>query len=90
MDSGIDAGEVSPVLGVSLGKDGAYKDSAATRMVSREEFESFRETVRSAIQRLCTDLLAGDISIDPKHLPGGRDKTACTYCDYRAICLFEN
>lgn len=90
MDSDIADGRASAVLGVSRDKSGALKDSAATRMVSREEFDEFRQTVRKTVSRLCEELVSGDISIDPKRLYGGKDMTACTYCDYRSVCLFEN
>ena len=89
MDKGIDEGESSPVLGVSLAKDGGYRDSAVTRMVSREEFDGFRKTVKKAIEDLCVRLVSGDISIAPRRFAGSGDKTACTYCDFRSICLFE-
>jgi len=89
IDRGIDEGEPSVVLGVSKDKTGAYKGSAVTKTVSEEEFEEFRETVKNAVKSLCTDMLSGDISIDPGALTGGRDRSACTYCRYKSVCLFE-
>ena len=68
---------------MALGADKAW-------LVSGEEFDEFRNTVKAAIARLCSDMLSGDISIAPKPLYGGRDRTSCTFCGYRSICLFEN
>lgn len=89
IDRGIDEGETSSVLGVSRNKNGEYRDSAVTKLVSAEEFDEFRSAVRDAVKRLCSGLLSGDIGIAPKRIPGGGNKTACDYCDYRSICLFE-
>ncbi|HCU08502.1 MAG TPA: hypothetical protein DF480_06030 [Clostridiales bacterium] len=83
MDHSLEDGEKSTVIPVKR-KNSGYD---STRAVSREEFEAFRKEFRQELQEVCKRLTEGVTDIQPKKL--GRDRTACTYCDYRSICLFD-
>ena len=55
-------------------------------MLSETEFEALTETVSQKVTELCRDLAAGKIDIEPMKT---RDRSACTYCQYKGICRFD-
>jgi ATP-dependent helicase/nuclease subunit B len=83
MDDSLADGEKSTVIPVKR-KHSGYDSS---RAVSRVEFEDFRKEFRQELQKVCKSLTEGVTDIRPRKL--GRERTACTYCDYRSICLFD-
>lgn len=68
---------------VTLSKGGGLGSYA----VKENQFRLINDHVEKMIQNMGAALLGGDISIDP-YLKGG-GKNPCTFCDYRAACLFD-
>lgn len=54
---------------------------------TQEEFAAFQEQVNNKIDRMCRELLDGNIGIEPLKI---KENTACKYCDYKGICMFDN
>ena len=84
LDSGISG--YSDVVPIRLTKDG-YAGTSARRLLSEEDFQQFIGAVDQTIETLCKEFLAGSIEIKPKKR---KNETACTYCDYKSICNYEN
>ncbi|MGL5648651.1 MAG: helicase-exonuclease AddAB subunit AddB [Clostridium sp.] len=82
MDNDMDT--YSLIIPARFKKDGNFdsKSSVATE----EEFELLREYVNVKMTELCTDMLSGDIKIEPIKYDK-RDN--CTYCEYSSICQFD-
>lgn len=80
----------SKVIPVRLNKDGELTGKS---VVSKEDFDAITSSVSELIDRLCSDMLAGDVKARPKKSKtkdiNGNEKTACTYCNYRGICSFD-
>lgn len=55
-------------------------------LVSRAEFDALLEQVEGKINEMCQRLVSGDISIFPMKM---REETACKFCDYKSICMFD-
>lgn len=92
MDGEIDgASHVIPVK-VS-GKDGSYRPSAGGYLMSKEEFGQLYQQVEEQVERICGEICSGSIDIRPKREKEkdmeGNYKTACKYCGYRSICIFD-
>lgn len=68
---------------VSLSKSGDWGSYA----ISKEQFERLNRHVEDAVRKMGSLVFGGDISINP-YLKGG-GKNPCTYCDYKAACLFD-
>jgi ATP-dependent helicase/nuclease subunit B len=51
------------------------------------EFANFQEQVNNKINKMCQELVEGNISISPLKI---KENTACKYCDYKGICMFDN
>ena len=85
--------ETSTVIPVKYaGKDKILKASAGGHLMNREEFNELMEAVDSQVQRICTEICDGKIDVRPKKERKqvfGEQKTACTYCKYKSICMFD-
>jgi ATP-dependent helicase/nuclease subunit B len=51
------------------------------------EFANFQNQVNTKIGKMCKELVEGNISISPLKI---KENTACKYCDYKGICMFDN
>ncbi len=51
------------------------------------EFADFQNQVNLKIDKMCQELIGGNISISPLKI---KENTACKYCDYKGICMFDN
>ncbi len=51
------------------------------------EFADLQEQVNNKIEKMCKELVEGNISISPLKI---KENTACKYCDYKGICMFDN
>jgi len=69
---------------VKQNKSGAPDPRAA--LASREELGSLARKVEELICDMADELRAGNISAQPV---SGLDYSPCEYCDYRAVCGFE-
>jgi len=72
----------SKVLPISITKDNKKSDS----LISEKQFKIISEYVNDKITQFGKEILAGNISINPYKL---KDKSACMYCRYKAICGFD-
>lgn len=79
--------EESEVIPVKVGKDEPYKAAARGRLFSREEFAELCGAVDEQVQRICGEILEGGIEAAPRKTD--KSSSACTFCDYRSICLFD-
>lgn len=81
-------GGYSEIAPVRMTKEG-LKDSSTGKkehLLSAIEFQELQEAVAEKIKEACTDLLKG--KIDP-HPMKTKDRSACTYCNYKGICRFD-
>lgn len=75
----------SPVVsGVFKKKDGSYKDS--TNLIEENQFYQLIEQVDHKVIELCQSMTDGKIPVFPAKYS---QKTACDYCKYKGICLFD-
>jgi ATP-dependent helicase/nuclease subunit B len=72
----------SEVYPIKQNKDGKLNAAAA----SSEQFKELSTYVNKKIKLFGTEILSGNISVNPYKI---KDDTACTYCKYNAICGFE-
>ena len=71
------AGEDNRIVPLRSGKN----------LFTKEEFTAFQSRVNAKIDRMCQELIDGNISIAPLKI---KENTACKYCDYKGICMFDN
>ncbi|MGN0345376.1 MAG: PD-(D/E)XK nuclease family protein [Lachnospiraceae bacterium] len=74
----------SDVIPVSRTKSGEL--SKTSKVCSTEEFSRISAYVNHVIEHLGRRMLAGEITVNPYELKGS---TACTWCNYRSICGFD-
>lgn len=74
----------SEVIPVERKKDGSF--SARSSVMSGEELQAVSDYVNQKIYQIGTQILQGDISVNP-YEKGQTD--ACTYCAYKAVCGFD-
>lgn len=74
----------SKIIPAAFKKDGDFTSS--TNAVTLDEFNILREYVKYFIGNKCTEMLSGEISINP-HKKG--DNTPCDWCEYSPICQFD-
>ena len=83
--------DTSDVIPIKMDKKQRYAatstgEAAKEMLLSREEFNKLCETVNAQVERICTEILDGDIDIAPRKA----DKSsACKFCKYKSICLFD-
>lgn len=74
----------SSVLPVAKKKDGSF--TQASTILSKEDFGEVSRFVNKKIRELGSNILSGDIALNPYE----QDKSkACTYCRYKGICGFD-
>lgn len=74
----------SLLVPVERKKDGSL--AAASSVISRENYRLVSDYVREKIRQTGREILEGNIAVNPC-MEGA--VSACTYCDYRAICGFD-
>ncbi len=74
----------SEVLPVSYNKDGTLSKQSSA--VSAAQFAQAMTYVRESMGKMGSEMLAGNIAILPYEKG---DRTACDFCDYRAVCGFD-
>lgn len=74
-------------------KEGGYVSSAGGHLMTGEEFEELYEQVNGQVRRICDEICDGRIDISPgrerEKDMNGNFRTACKYCGYRSICVFD-
>ncbi|MDO4518191.1 MAG: PD-(D/E)XK nuclease family protein, partial [Bacillota bacterium] len=82
----------SSVIPIKMGKEG-YETYSSSALLTREEFKELCEASREQVKEICQKIQSGEIDIAPKRerkpTPDGGRFSACTYCQYRSICLFD-
>jgi ATP-dependent helicase/nuclease subunit B len=71
------AGDDTRIVPIKSGKN----------LYTQSEFAAFQNQVNAKIDKMCQELVEGNISISPLKI---KDNTACKYCDYNGICMFDN
>ena len=74
----------SLIIPASFKKDGDF--SSRSSVATEEQFNILREYVNMKMIELCSDMLSGQIKIEPIK---NNKKAYCDYCDYSAICQFD-
>ncbi len=74
----------SEVLPISYNKDGTL--SRQSSAVSADQFAQTMNYVRESMGEMGSEMLAGNIAILPYEKG---NQTACDFCDYRAVCGFD-
>lgn len=64
----------------------ATKDGGKGSILSREEFNLLQREVDNKIKVLCQGIVNGEIPLRPMKV---KDKSACTYCNFKGICRFD-
>ncbi|WP_052221306.1 helicase-exonuclease AddAB subunit AddB [Clostridium homopropionicum] len=62
-------------------------DLGKSSVGTEEQFNILREHVKNNLIKTCEEMLRGEINIRPFK---DKDKTACSFCMYSAICQFDN
>lgn len=75
----------SDIIPVSIKKDGEF--GATSPVITRNEFTQLRKHMRDVITDIGQQMFEGIIDIKPYRL---KEKTPCTYCNYRALCQFDS
>jgi len=77
------AGDSGVLSGVRAAGEDAYTGSVA----AGTEMESILRLAREKAEETLARMLEGEMSVSPAARK--KNKEACVYCDYRAICRFE-
>ena len=77
-------GEVKKYLPVKAGKDGQVGGDC---LVSREQIDVLSKHVDQMLRRASAEISNGSIDVSPYYK--NERENACFYCEYRAVCGFE-
>lgn len=75
----------SEIVPLRAGKE-KITGTGKENLISEEDFEELREAVTAKAVEICRNLAEGRIDIHPMKT---KDKSACTYCEYKGICRFD-
>jgi ATP-dependent helicase/nuclease subunit B len=84
MDDELETG-YSELLPVALKRDGSFYSSSS--VVTNEQWDVLRNSVRKTIGRIGSSVQAGEVSIEPYRIGA---KSPCLHCDYKAVCQFDS
>lgn len=84
MDDELETG-YSELLPVALKRDGSFYSSSS--VVTNEQWDVLRNSVRNTIGRIGSSVQAGEVSIEPYRIGA---KSPCQHCDYKAVCQFDS
>ncbi|MBL4933604.1 helicase-exonuclease AddAB subunit AddB [Clostridium paridis] len=79
-----DPGLYSVVIPAGIKKDGEVSSSSS--VATEEQFEVLRNYVNHKIKELCSEMLKGNIKINPAK---ENTFTYCEFCDYSSVCQFD-
>ncbi|MDO4745327.1 MAG: PD-(D/E)XK nuclease family protein [Bacillota bacterium] len=95
MDEEIAGGAItsSTVLPIKMSsKDKTLSAYSGSHLLPKEVFDELMEQVDVQVKRICEEICDGNIAIKPKkeRKPKmGEQFSACKYCDYKGICMFD-
>lgn len=75
----------SPVIPVALNKDGSLSKKSGT--ASGAQFRALFDYTAGTVKKFGRQILDGHIEVNP--YKRGSKGNACTYCQYRAVCGFD-
>jgi ATP-dependent helicase/nuclease subunit B len=82
MDKSIEG--TSVIIPATVNKDGELgKNSSAATI---EQFKLLRKYVRKLLKDLCSEMMEGNVSINPYKKKG---TTSCKYCSFLPVCQFD-
>jgi len=90
IEEGSGSSKVVPVK--ITGKNRELKAAAGGHLMEHEEFGELMQQVDMQVKRICSEICSGTIDIKPKKerkQSFGGHKTACRYCEYKSICMFD-
>ena len=82
----------STVLPIKTDKQGVRQTYSGSALLSDDEFAQLLDEVNSQVDRICREIDAGEIKVAPKKEKkesNKKERSACTYCDYRSVCMFD-
>jgi ATP-dependent helicase/nuclease subunit B len=75
----------SEIVPLRAGKE-KISGTGKENLISEEDFAELRDAVMSKTVEICRNLADGNIDIHPMKT---KERSACTYCDYKGICRFD-
>ena len=84
MDQTLESGS-SSIINAGINKNGSL--SARSKAANEEEFHVLRKYVRHVFRETGNKIVDGKTDIAP--FKTNDDKTACTYCPFKPVCLFD-
>ncbi|PZD93947.1 helicase-exonuclease AddAB subunit AddB [Paenibacillus sambharensis] len=83
MDGDLESGH-SELLPAALKKDGGFYSFSS--VVSRDQWQVLRGSVRTTIKRIGSRIMDGEITIAPYRIGA---KMPCQFCSYKPVCQFD-
>lgn len=80
----METGDEKKYLPVKISKDGTF---AGDSLISQEQIESVEKHVNKMLNNALKSMLAGEIDCSPFYK--NENENACVFCDYRAVCAFD-
>ncbi|WP_193708281.1 helicase-exonuclease AddAB subunit AddB [Alkalibaculum sporogenes] len=77
--------ENSDILNCKIKKDGEFS-ATSKGLIKQEQVDQLIYHAEKTITNIGEEIFQGNISISPIKT---KDKEACTYCNYKAICFFD-
>lgn len=89
MDTNIDNEPkgISKIIPATIKKNGELA-SRGTNAITKEQFEYLQKYTEKIIKQISEEILGGNIDIKPYYNIKNKI-TACTYCQYKTICRFD-
>ncbi len=76
----------SELIPAAINRQGKFYKNLDT-MLSSKDFQIISEHVKGIVKQAAENIYAGNIEIKPYHFS---NRSPCDYCDYRAVCRFDN
>ena len=86
MDTNLETGS-SDIIPAYISKEGTLSNTRSSS-INRKQFEYLQKYTNNIIKQISTDILSGDIDINPYYNTKNK-KTPCDYCAYKSICNFN-
>ncbi len=85
MDTNLESGS-SNIVPAYITKDGEVSEKPNT--LNQKQFENLQKYMEKIIKQISEEILSGNIAIEPYYRMRDK-KTPCEYCEYKAICGFN-
>ena len=84
MDKNLEEAGSSHIISAGFKKGGGFTSNSS--VASEEDFQVLRSYVRRTFESTGTRIAEGEIEIAPYKMD---KKTACTFCQFKAVCQFD-